>query len=162
MRSKSQEILEVGECTAGEKGSTLQSLHSTLQGKPGQISVAICSADLPDVLSFVEGSLAEAGRPHVIVYAGQPEQVTFRPMLCALLVMLQFPIFWVVQPLGAVACSISINLLQALERPPARSLKSTDPSNAKDLCDRKCRIQASQLDLEAVLTLIISVYDLCP
>lgn len=82
VRAKSQAVLEVGDCTASEKGLTLQNLPSLLQGKPGRVSVAICGADLPEALSSVEGSLKEAGRPHLVVYAGQPEQVIYLLFLC--------------------------------------------------------------------------------
>lgn len=117
VRAKSQAVLEVGDCTASEKGLTLQNLPSLLQGKPGRVSVAICGADLPEALSSVEGSLKEAGRPHLVVYAGQPEQ--------------------------------------ALERPAARSLKASEASNAKDLCDRKCRIQVRLFEVIILLILLL-------
>lgn len=81
VRSRSQAVLEVGECTAGTNRVTLQDLHSTLEGKPGRVSIAVCNTDLSEALPSVEGGLRDAGRPYVVVYAGQPDQVRITDFL---------------------------------------------------------------------------------
>ena len=133
---------------------TLQGLHSTLEGKPGRVSVTVCNTDLSEALSTVEGGLRDAERPYVVVYAGQPDQVRITDFLTPTLSVAfstdhpQSGLFFY----NSSSMILTKYFVQALERPAARSLKATESSNAQDLCDRKCRIQASILQCMECVT----------
>ena len=74
--SQPGELLRFGDCGTQGEGLAPEQLSAHLQREVGPVSGLVCEAGGSNLVVDLEGQLRAAGRPYVIVYAGQPEQVT--------------------------------------------------------------------------------------
>jgi len=76
LTSQTGALLRFGSCGALGEGLAPGQLEAHLERKGGPVSGVVCEAAASGMVAELESQLRAAGRPFVIIYAGQPEKVT--------------------------------------------------------------------------------------
>ena len=152
VKAQSGSLLHLGACGSDVQDiSTAQQLQAELTRNQGPISGLICESAGSALTFGLETQLQEAGRPYVIVYVGQADQVRPAPWM-HLLHSDAHCLLTAHDPVGSLGFRVMVgqvvrvvNGAQESQRPAARSLISTSPANQQQpLCVGKCMVQVTQ------------------
>lgn len=75
--SQAASVLQIGDCGLETQKVTVEELRSALASTTGQASVVVCNQKAEHSFQSIQEELSQAGRPFLILYAGQSEQVGF-------------------------------------------------------------------------------------
>jgi hypothetical protein len=79
LTAQAGDLVRFGSCGIEGEGLAPGQLAAHLQREQGPVSAVVCEGEDSGVVAEVEGQLRQAGRPFVVVYAGQPDKAAGRP-----------------------------------------------------------------------------------